>query len=383
MSRAQDRRFVDFHRVLNRAAWSPRVGARILLGHLMAAFAPRGLVVLGLDDTIERRWGKRIRARGIYRDPVRSSHSYFVKTGGLRWLSLMLLAPIPSAQRIWALAFLTALVPSARLPRAEPPAQAPARGRTSDRPPGSPLAARARPRAGGRQRPCGARLPGCPEPPRRGGRHPPAPRCGVLRSDSASPARHHRTSARRGRAAPHPGAGSRRGGNTLASAHAAGLVWEPAASPDGNLATVAPHRADADSPCAQAPSDQDVRQPRDADGHPGGERVALRCPDEDPAAGGPRHLPADQVGPARGYARRRLRRPVHPLGPGVRASRPRPSCSTSTVVVRPLLELKAEQSVAGLGLVRSTRVAASRSGRTRSPRRRPSSSASAGAGCRC
>jgi hypothetical protein len=70
--------------------------------------------VLALDDTIERRWGRRIRARGIYRDPVRSSEAHFVKASGLRWMSLMLLAPIPWAGRIWALPFLTALVPSER-----------------------------------------------------------------------------------------------------------------------------------------------------------------------------------------------------------------------------------------------------------------------------
>jgi hypothetical protein len=70
--------------------------------------------VLGLDDTIERRWGARIRARGIYRDPVRSSDSHFVKTSGLRWLSLMLLADVPWAGRVWALPFLTVLAPSER-----------------------------------------------------------------------------------------------------------------------------------------------------------------------------------------------------------------------------------------------------------------------------
>jgi DDE superfamily endonuclease len=105
LGRAQDRRFVNVHRILNRAAWSPRAGGRILLGLLIAAFAPRGPVVMALDDTI---------AKGIYRDPVRSSDSHFVKASGLRWMSLMLLAPIPWAGRIWALPFLTALVPSER-----------------------------------------------------------------------------------------------------------------------------------------------------------------------------------------------------------------------------------------------------------------------------
>ncbi|WP_246693003.1 transposase [Methylobacterium sp. WL64] len=79
MGCAQQRRFVDVHRILNRAAWRPRSGSRILLGLLVDAFAQRGPVVLGLDDTIERRRGKRISAKSIDRDPVRSSDSHFVK----------------------------------------------------------------------------------------------------------------------------------------------------------------------------------------------------------------------------------------------------------------------------------------------------------------
>jgi hypothetical protein len=71
-------------------------------------------LIFGLDDTIERRWGAKIAARGIYRDPVRSSQSHFVKTSGLRWLCMMLLVPIPWATRVWALPFLTALCPSER-----------------------------------------------------------------------------------------------------------------------------------------------------------------------------------------------------------------------------------------------------------------------------
>lgn len=67
---------------------------------------------MGIDDTIERRKGSRIRAKGIYRDAVRSSDSQVVKVSGLRWLSLMLLAEIPWAQRVWALPFLTVLAPS-------------------------------------------------------------------------------------------------------------------------------------------------------------------------------------------------------------------------------------------------------------------------------
>ena len=110
----QQAHFQTYHRALNRAAWSPLAASRILLRLLVRAFAPHGPLIFGLDDTIERRWGARIAARGIYRDPVRSSRSHFVKVSGLRWLCMMLLVPIPWAARVWALPFFTALCPSER-----------------------------------------------------------------------------------------------------------------------------------------------------------------------------------------------------------------------------------------------------------------------------
>src|SRR5919112_1077337 len=117
MGRSGERRFVNYHRVLSRASWCPRAGARILLGLLVDTFVPDGPIVMAVDDTIERRRGRRITAKGIYRDPVRSSDAHFVKTSGLRWMSLMMLAPIPWAGRIWALPVLTALAPSERFCR--------------------------------------------------------------------------------------------------------------------------------------------------------------------------------------------------------------------------------------------------------------------------
>ena len=78
--------FAVYHRVLSKKGWSSRVVAHRLLQLLVAAFVPTGPVVVGIDDTIERRWGTKIKARGIYRDPVRSSYGHFVKASGLRWL---------------------------------------------------------------------------------------------------------------------------------------------------------------------------------------------------------------------------------------------------------------------------------------------------------
>ena len=106
--------FAVYHRVLSLGRWSSRAVAHRLLLLLVAALVPQGPVVIGLDDTIERRWGAKIKARGIYRDPVRSSHGHFVKASGLRWLCVMLLAPIPWASCVWALPFLTVLAPSER-----------------------------------------------------------------------------------------------------------------------------------------------------------------------------------------------------------------------------------------------------------------------------
>jgi hypothetical protein len=110
-----DRQFQNYHRVLNRARWSSRALSRSLLELLVHALVPPGApVIVGLDDTIERRRGAKIAAKGIYRDPVRSSKEHFVKTSGLRWVSLQLLAAVPWAQRVWALPFFTALAPSER-----------------------------------------------------------------------------------------------------------------------------------------------------------------------------------------------------------------------------------------------------------------------------
>ena len=111
----QEKRFHRYHRVLSRASWSSREAGRVLLGLLVEAFVPEGdPLVVGIDETLERRWGKKISARGVYRDPVRSTHETFVKSSGLRWVCAMLLVEIPWASRVWALPFLSALAPSER-----------------------------------------------------------------------------------------------------------------------------------------------------------------------------------------------------------------------------------------------------------------------------
>jgi hypothetical protein len=118
MGLSEERQFQNYHRVLNRARWSSRELSRRLLLAVVAAFVPGdGPVLVGLDETIERRRGAKIAAKGISRDPVRSSQSHFVKASGLRWISMQVLAEIPWAGRIWGLPFLTVLAPSERYNR--------------------------------------------------------------------------------------------------------------------------------------------------------------------------------------------------------------------------------------------------------------------------
>ena len=114
MGLGQTEQFQRYHRILNRAVWSGTEVSHVLLGVLVRTFVPSGPLVIGVDETLERRWGKKIAAKGIYRDPVRSTQERFVKSSGLRWVCLMLLVPVPWARRVWALPFLSVLAPSER-----------------------------------------------------------------------------------------------------------------------------------------------------------------------------------------------------------------------------------------------------------------------------
>jgi hypothetical protein len=112
MGLKNEKQYQNYHRVLNRAKWSSLQASRILLGVLVPVLVAAGVpVVVAADETLERRWGPKIKEKGIFRDAVRSSKRYTVYSSGLRWVSMMLLVPVPWSQRVWALPFLTVLAP--------------------------------------------------------------------------------------------------------------------------------------------------------------------------------------------------------------------------------------------------------------------------------
>jgi hypothetical protein len=109
-----DRQYQNYHRVLNRAVWSGLTASKILFGLLITVFASANVpLVLGVDETLERRKGEKIKRKGVFRDPVRSSKKYLVHSFGLRWVSMMLIVTVPWSNRPWGLPFLTLNAPSA------------------------------------------------------------------------------------------------------------------------------------------------------------------------------------------------------------------------------------------------------------------------------
>ena len=115
MGLRNERQFQRYHRVLNRVKWSGLLISRILLTLLVAAFVVAGMpLLIAADETIERRNGDKIHAKGVFRDAVRSSKKHVVYCFGLRWISMMLLVAVPWSPRVWALPFLTVLAPSAK-----------------------------------------------------------------------------------------------------------------------------------------------------------------------------------------------------------------------------------------------------------------------------
>lgn len=115
MGLSEEKQFGKYHRVLSRAVWSSRELSRILLGLLITVLlsADSPLLIV-IDETLERRQGAKIRAKGVFRDAVRSTKERVVTSFGLRWIAMMLVVKLPWAKRPWALPFLTVLAPSER-----------------------------------------------------------------------------------------------------------------------------------------------------------------------------------------------------------------------------------------------------------------------------
>ena len=101
MGLAQERRFTNYHRVLNRAVWHACFAAKALLGLLVRLLPPKAPLQILVDETIERRNGSKIKTKGVFRDAVRSSRNKVFHCYGLRWVAMMLLVAVPWSSRPW------------------------------------------------------------------------------------------------------------------------------------------------------------------------------------------------------------------------------------------------------------------------------------------
>lgn len=105
--------FSKYHRVLNQAQWSPLLLSRLLSALIITSLlAPGQPLLLAIDDTLERRKGRRLSLRGWFRDPLSKTGS---KVSALRWVCLAALVPVPWSRRPWALPFMTVAAPSAKV----------------------------------------------------------------------------------------------------------------------------------------------------------------------------------------------------------------------------------------------------------------------------
>jgi hypothetical protein len=107
MGLADEEGFGKYHRVLNRDRWSPWIVSKILLSLLVRVFVPAGGVLLiAVDEHLERRWGRKIKYKGVFRDPIRSSVKRISYALGIRWIVLALVVWTPWSGRQWSLPFM-------------------------------------------------------------------------------------------------------------------------------------------------------------------------------------------------------------------------------------------------------------------------------------
>ena len=104
---ANSKHFANYHRVLNRARWSPWVLSKLLFALLIRLFlSAEAPLILVIDETLERRRGRKIKHKGWFRDPIRSTRDHVSKSLGIHWICLAILVAVPWSQRLWGLPFM-------------------------------------------------------------------------------------------------------------------------------------------------------------------------------------------------------------------------------------------------------------------------------------
>lgn len=112
MGLSEVKNFSKYHRVLSRTQWNSLAASKILFGLLIKLLPEAWPKIIAVDETLERRRGKKIKAKGAYRDAVASSQSRVVICFGLKWECMTLIVLLPWCKRPWALPFMVILSPS-------------------------------------------------------------------------------------------------------------------------------------------------------------------------------------------------------------------------------------------------------------------------------
>lgn len=85
-----------YHRFFSRAAWSLDDLSLVLARLLFTVFAPSGVILLALDDTLCRKRGLNLYGAGMHHDPLLSSKALKLVSWGHNWVVLTLVIRLPS-----------------------------------------------------------------------------------------------------------------------------------------------------------------------------------------------------------------------------------------------------------------------------------------------
>lgn len=112
MGLSNEKRFERYHRVLSKAVWSEFQLVKVLIGFLIPLLPENMPIFVAMDETLERRGGRKITVKGSYRDACRSSKGLVIKAFGIKWLCAAVIIKFSWTNRYWALPFMTVMCTS-------------------------------------------------------------------------------------------------------------------------------------------------------------------------------------------------------------------------------------------------------------------------------
>jgi hypothetical protein len=94
-----------YHNFFRKSVWKLDNLSCVLAKLLVAVFAPSGMILLAVDDTLCRKRGLTVYGTGMHHDPLISSRAKALVSWGHDWVVMTLLVPLPfwASTKVWSL----------------------------------------------------------------------------------------------------------------------------------------------------------------------------------------------------------------------------------------------------------------------------------------